>query len=81
MLRDERFCSELTADVLNAVGISSTPIKQRKLDLHRAIVKLCGGETGKLYDPVHLVAGRFVDSLENTNQVHRASYCNAITKD
>lgn len=67
-LDHRRFCSEYIADILNRTNISSIPWNSKKIDLQKAIVKLCDGNIYS--DPIQIIDERLlIDNISNSQSI------------
>ena len=63
---NERFCSELIADLLNILNISNIPIQSKKIKLHTNIIDLCNDRI--YYKPVHIIPDNLlIKDIRNKN--------------
>ena len=68
--KNERFCSEFTAELLYYIGVTNIPIQHNKLNVHNEIVKLTDPENiYSMYNkPVHIINDDdLIESLNDNN--------------
>jgi hypothetical protein len=66
MLKNERFCSELIAELLNILNISNIPFKSKKSKLQTNIINLCNDII--YYKPIHIIPDNLlINQIRNKN--------------
>lgn len=69
---NERFCSELIADILNELDISDIPIKSKKIKIQTNIINLCNDII--YYKPIHIIPDNLLIK-EIRNEDNYINFC------